>query len=74
MKEMSRYPLGVVTQSLPGASPAQTPIFNPTIEWKRAILDLYIYAQYKSHDDVTLSYIDDAFCRFDTIKDVFLHR
>jgi hypothetical protein len=32
MKEMSRYLLGVVTQSLQGESPAQCPIFNHAIE------------------------------------------
>jgi hypothetical protein len=31
-----------------------------------------MYAQYKSHDDATLSYMDDAFCRFHTFKDVFI--
>jgi len=32
MKEISRYLLGVVTQSLRGRSPAQHLIFNRTIE------------------------------------------
>jgi len=72
MKEMSRYLLGVVTQSLRGGSPAQPPIFSRAIECTRALLELYMYARYKSHDDETLSYMKDAMCHFHTFKDVFL--
>jgi len=39
MKEMSRYLLGVVTQSLRGGSPTQRPIFNRAIECTRALLE-----------------------------------
>ena len=74
MKEMSRYLLGVVTQSLRGGSPAQRPIFNHAIECTRALLEFYMYARYKSHDDATLSYMEDALHRFHTFKDVFLLR
>jgi len=31
-----------------------------------------MYARYKSHNDATLSYMEDALCRFHTFKDVFL--
>ena len=31
-----------------------------------------MYARYKSHDDATLSYMEDALHCFHTIKDVFL--
>jgi hypothetical protein len=31
-----------------------------------------MYARYKSHDDATLSCMEDALRRFHTIKDVFL--
>jgi len=72
MKEMSRYLLGVVTQSLRGGSPAQRPIFNHAIECTRALSEFYMYARYKSHDDATLSYMEDALSRFHTFKDVFL--
>jgi len=72
MKEMSRYLLGVVTQSLRGGSPAQRPIFNHAIECTRALLEFYMYARYKSHDDATLSYMEDPLRRFHTFKDVFL--
>jgi len=71
MKEMSRYLLGVVTQSLRGGSPAQRPIFNRAIERTRALLEFYMYARYKSHDDATSSYMEDALHRFHTFKDVF---
>jgi len=72
MKKMSRYLLGVVTQSLQGGSPAQHPIFNCTIECTRALLEFYMYARYKSYDDATLSYMEDALHRFHTFKDIFL--
>jgi hypothetical protein len=44
MKQMSRYLIGVVTQSLRGGSPAQCPIFNRAIEPTRALLEFYMYA------------------------------
>ena len=55
MKEMIWYLLGVVTKSLQGGNPAQRPIFHRTIECTRAVLEFYMYARYKSHDDATLS-------------------
>jgi len=72
MKKMSRCLLGVVTESLRGRSPAQRPIFNCAIECTRGLLEFYTYARYKSHDDATLSYMEDALHRFHTFKDVFL--
>jgi hypothetical protein len=72
MKEMSRDLLGVVTQSLRGGSPTQRPIFNRAIECTPAWLEFYMYARYKSHDDATISYMEDALCHFHTFKDVFL--
>jgi len=69
---MSRYLLGVVTQSLRGGSPAQYPKFNHAIECMWALLEFYMYAGYTSHDDATLSYMEDALHRSHTIKDVFL--
>jgi hypothetical protein len=72
MKEMSRYLLVVVTQSLQGGSPAQRPIFNHAIECTRALFEFYMYSRYKSHDDATLSFMEDALCRFHTFKVAFL--
>jgi hypothetical protein len=71
MKEMSQYLLGVVTQSLRGGSPARCPIFNRAIQCTRELLEFYMDARYKSHDDATLSYIEVELCRFHTFKDVF---
>jgi len=62
----------VVTQSLQGGSPAQRPIFNCVIKCTQALLEFYMYAQYKSRDNATLSYMQDALCHFHTFKDVFL--
>ena len=72
MKEMSRYLLGVATQSLRGGSPTQRPIFNLAIECKWALLEFYMYGPYKSHNDATLSFMEDSLHCFHTFKDVFL--
>jgi len=74
MKEMSRYLLGVVTQSLWGASPTQRPIFNHAIECTWALLEFYMYAQFQSHDGATFGYMEDALHCFHTLKEVFLLR
>jgi len=74
MKDMSRYLLGVVTQSLRGGSPAQCPIFNHAIECTGPLLEFYMYARYKSHNDATLSCMEDALHYVHTFKDVFLLR
>jgi hypothetical protein len=71
-KEMSRYLLGVVTQSLRGGSLTQRPIFNRAIECTQPLLEFNMYAHYKSRDDATSSYMQDALHRFHTFKDVFL--
>jgi hypothetical protein len=72
MKEMSRYLVGVVTQSLRGGSPTRCPIFNLAIECTRVLLEFYMYARCISHDDATLSDLEDALHRFHTFKDVFV--
>jgi len=72
MKEMSRYRLGVVTQSLRGGNPAQRPIFNRANECTRALVEVYMYARYKCHEAATLRYMEDALHRFHSCKDVFL--
>jgi hypothetical protein len=69
---MSWYLLGVVTQSLRDGSPDQCPIFNRAIECTRALLEFYMYARYKSHDDATLNYLEGAWLHFHAFKDVFL--
>jgi len=71
MREMSKYLLGVVTLSLQGGSPAQCAIFNHAIECTQALLELYMYARYTSHDDATLRYMEDAMHHSHTFKDVF---
>jgi hypothetical protein len=55
MKEMSRYLHGVVTKSLQGGSPSKRSIFNGIIECTWVMLEFFIYARCKSHDDATLS-------------------
>jgi len=60
MKEMSRYLLGVVTESLQGGCPTRCPTFNHTIECTWALLEFYMYARYISHNDATSRYMEDT--------------
>jgi len=69
---MSRYLLGVVTQSLQDGNLAQRPIITRTIGCKWALLEFYMYAQDNSHNVATFSYIEDALRRFHTYKNVIL--
>jgi hypothetical protein len=70
MKIMSQYLLGVVTQSLQGRRSAQRSIFNRAIECTRALIEFYMYAQYKSYDDATFSCMEDALDCIPTFIDV----
>jgi hypothetical protein len=72
MKEMSWYLLGVVTQRPRGGSPTQRPIFTYAIDHTWALLEIYMYAPYRSHNDATLGYMEDPLRRFDIFKDEFL--
>jgi len=72
MKEMSRCRLGGVTQSLRGGRTAERPISTRAIECTGALLELYMYAQYKCHDDATLSNRQDTLHRVHTFKEVCL--
>jgi hypothetical protein len=75
IQEMSRYLLGVVTQSLRGGSHTQGLIITRAIECTQALLVLYMYAQYITHNDVTLSYMEDAMRRFPNCNnDLLLER
>jgi hypothetical protein len=70
-KEVSRYLLRVVTQSLGGGCPNEHSIVNHSIECLRALLQFSMYVQYTSRDDVTLSYMEDALLRCHTLKNAF---
>jgi len=44
-------------------------MLNRGIECTQALLQFHMYAQYKSHDDATLSYMEDALRRLHTFRD-----
>jgi hypothetical protein len=69
---MNRYLLGVVTQSIRGGCTAHSPIFNCLIEYTHTLLEFYMYARYKCHDDATLRYISDCLHRFHALNDLIL--
>jgi hypothetical protein len=72
MKDITLDLLGVVTKTLQAGNPIQRPIFHCSIECTHTLLLFYMYAQYKSHDGATLSYMEYTLHRFHPIKDVFL--
>ena len=74
VKEMSRYLLAVVVQTLRGGTGGfnERAMFNGAIECTRALLEFYMYSRYKSHDDDTIGYMEDALLRFHRSKEVFL--
>jgi hypothetical protein len=72
MKEMSRYLLGVVTMSLRGRYPTQHLIFNHSTEFAWVLSEWYMYALFKSHDNATSSYMENAMHCFHTFRDVVL--
>jgi hypothetical protein len=72
MNQMSLNLLGVITQSLQGGSPTQRPIVNHAIVCTQAVIEFYMYARHKSHDNSILNYMEDALLHFHTFKDVFL--
>jgi hypothetical protein len=71
MREMCGYQVGVVTQSQRGGSPEQHPIFNRAMECTWALLEMYMYAKYKSQDDITLCCLENDVLCIHTIQDVF---
>ena len=74
VKEMSRYLLAVVVQTLRTGTvgPSDRTLFNRAIECTRTLLEFYMYSRYKSHDDDTIGYMEDALNSFHKTKDVFL--
>jgi hypothetical protein len=71
IKQMRRYLLAVVTQSLRDGNYAQHNILNRAFECTLAFLEFYMYGRYKSHDEATFSYVEDAFQCLHTFKVVF---
>jgi hypothetical protein len=69
---MSRYLLGIVTKYLQGRSPAQHLILNHPPEGTWALIEFYMYALFKSHEEATLSYKEHTLQCFHTFKDVFI--
>jgi len=72
MKDMRQYLLGVVTQTLPGGSPAQHRIFNHGIEHTQELFEFSMYARYISHNDLALSYMGDALSLLHSLKELIL--
>jgi hypothetical protein len=72
LKEMTRYLVGVLTQSLRCQSPAQHHILNHPMECTRALSGFHLYVRYTSHDDATLNYMENSLHSSHPFKDVSL--
>jgi hypothetical protein len=53
-KNMSRFLVGVLANSLRGGRGAQRPVFKQAVLCTRALIEFYLYCQYPVHDRVSL--------------------
>jgi len=77
---MSQFLVGVLHCALRNPSPPKRGIFKEAIECCQALMEFYFYAQFESHDEVTLGLMDEAlkcfhiweriFCQFQVTKKV----
>jgi hypothetical protein len=57
-----------------GGSPTQCPIFYDTIECTWALLEFDMCTRYKSHNDASLSFMENALRHYHTFSEVFILR
>jgi hypothetical protein len=72
LRQISRYLLGVVTNTLRSPSPLEKPIFDNVIQCTRALLEFYLYCRYPTHNTETLDLMDQCLRWFHKYKSVFL--
>jgi hypothetical protein len=72
LKQMSTFLLAVLRNALHGPTPAQRAVFDRAILCSRALLEFFFYTSYRSHDQATLDYMENALRRFHENKDDFL--
>ena len=71
MRNLGRCILGVFASSLRRPTPAQQDPFRRAIRCVRALLDFSLMAQYKSHTEDTLEYMEQYLHDFHHYKEVF---
>ena len=72
MRNLALCLLGVLAVALRQPDSAQLIPFKRALESVRALFDFNMMAQYRSHTDETLAYIEDYLGRFYQMQDVFL--
>jgi hypothetical protein len=71
MRRFLKYMLPLFTAVLRRPSDAERQTFHEAISCVRVFTEFVYYAQYDSHTDTTLQYMDDALKRFHALVEVF---
>ena len=72
MRNRWRCHLGVLAVALRQPDRIQLIPVKRALEWIRALVDPIMMAQYRSHTDETMAYMEDYLGRFDQMKDILL--
>ena len=72
MRNLGRCLLGVLAVALRQPDSTQVIPFKPALECVRALVDFNMMAQYRSHTDETMAFMEDYLGRFHQMKDIFL--
>ena len=72
MRNLGRCLLGVLAVALWQPDSTQVIPFKRVLECVRALVDFNMMAQYRSHTDETMAYMEDYLGRFHQMKDMFL--
>jgi len=72
MRNLGRCLLGVLAVALRQPDSTQVIPFKRALGCVRALVDFNMMAQYRSHTDETMAYMEDYLGRFHEMKDIFL--
>ena len=72
MRNLGRCLLGVLVVALRQPDSTQVIPFKRPLECVRALVDFNMIAQYRSHTDETMAYMEDYLGRFQQMKYIFL--
>ena len=72
MRNLGRCLLGVLAVALRQPDSTQVMPFKPALECVRVLVDFNMMAQYCSHTDETMAYMENYLGRFHQMKDISL--
>lgn len=72
MRNFGRVILVALAATLSSPSTAEKQLFSQALQCTRALVDFHLMAQYNSHTEATLQYMETYFDEFHQYKDVFL--